>query len=487
MQSKVAVCYRKNVAYPSMKDVFAENSAYIKEDGTLDCEIADMLKETFRLLELDRARFGAKDWNPLQNVRGGGWIRPGDTVLIKPNMVLDENQSRENGTDCLYTHPSLVAAVIPYVWKALEGRGRIIIADAPVQSCDLPRLLRESGYQDMERYYRKMGVNLEIRDLRGLVSHDENGILKAETLDNGGVLVDLKGESVHERLPTEAFAKMRITNYDPMELAKHHNCLKHEYLIASEVLDADVIINMPKPKSHRKAGVTIGMKNFVGANRRKEYLPHHRIGDEKHGGDEYKKSSLLLRLSSALLDRKNRDIAASHFERARAYGFLSRVLSVVDKKLISREQFREGSWYGNDTIWRTIVDLNRIIEYADKNGVMRDTPQRKIFTIADMIIVGEKEAPLMPSPVYGGVIAAGGRVACFDKAIATLMGFDIRKVPLFRGLEAGGRYPLLFEDEEAVIVSNFLPWNQKKTDDISKDVTMRIRPSDGWKGHIELD
>ena len=44
---------------------------------------------------------------------------------------------------------------------------------------------------------------------------------------------------------------------------------------------------MPKPKCHRKAGMTSALKNFVGANVRKEFLPHHTMGSIKEGGDEY--------------------------------------------------------------------------------------------------------------------------------------------------------------------------------------------------------
>ena len=89
------------------------------------------------------------------------------------------------------------------------------------------------------------------------------------------------------------YDNMRITNYDPAYLKQHHNADKHEYFINSDVLNADVVINMPKPKTHRKAGVTISMKNLVGINCRKEYLPHHTNGSKEEGGDEYLHRSYL--------------------------------------------------------------------------------------------------------------------------------------------------------------------------------------------------
>ena len=53
------------------------------------------------------------------------------------------------------------------------------------------------------------------------------------------------------------------------------------------------------------------------------------------------------------------------------------------------EVVRNGSWHGNDTIWRAVVDLNKILLYADGEGVMRDTPQRRYYAIVDGVVAGE--------------------------------------------------------------------------------------------------
>ncbi|MFR5984215.1 MAG: DUF362 domain-containing protein [Bacilli bacterium] len=63
--------------------------------------------------------------------------------------------------------------------------------------------------------------------------------------------------------------KYAITNYNLKYMHSHHCQGKHEYLISKDILDADVIINVPKPKCHRKAGITASMKNFVGVNSKK--------------------------------------------------------------------------------------------------------------------------------------------------------------------------------------------------------------------------
>jgi len=50
-------------------------------------------------------------------------------------------------------------------------------------------------------------------------------------------------------------------------------------------------------------------------------------------------------------------------------------LRLLDKA-VGRDTINDGNWYGNDTIWRTILDLNKVLAYTDKNGVLRDRPQR---------------------------------------------------------------------------------------------------------------
>jgi len=91
-------------------------------------------------------------------------------------------------------------------------------------------------------------------------------------------------------------------------------------------------------------------------------------------------------------------------------------------------RFTEGSWYGNDTIWRTILDLNKLIIYTDKNGILTGKPQRTIFNICDMIVSGEKEGPLLPSDKKVGLIVAGFNQLNNDYTIAQIMGFEPNKI-----------------------------------------------------------
>jgi hypothetical protein len=185
--------------------------------------------------------------------------------------------------------------------------------------------------------------------------------------------------------------KFRVTSYDCRQMREHHNSLKHEYLIPKSVLDADVVINLPKLKTHRKVGLTASLKNIVGINGHKDWLPHHRCGSVDEGGDEYRNRSFFKRLQTHLGEKTDQD---SHNSR----NFFQRLMIRITDKLarsMAPDPFFEGSWHGNDTLWRTVLDLNRLLVYANKDGKMTEAPQRKCMTIVDAIVAGEMFIHLM--------------------------------------------------------------------------------------------
>ena len=53
------------------------------------------------------------------------------------------------------------------------------------------------------------------------------------------------------------------------------------------MLAADLIVNLPKMKTHQKAGVTGALKNLVGCNGEKAFLVHYLKGRPCDGGDEF--------------------------------------------------------------------------------------------------------------------------------------------------------------------------------------------------------
>ena len=441
-------------------------------------KIYEMVRKSFYMMGLDADNFGRKEWNPLK-----AYIKPGDTVLLKPNLVMDYNQSGE-GTDCLFTQPSVVAAVLDYVYIALQGNGKIIVGDAPMQECNFEKLVMESGYDRLIKYYSEKcsrNIQFEFVDFRGVTSTVSGGVHYYNERVNNGTVIDLGDESEFGSLNAEQYENMRITNYDPALLLKHHSSSKNEYCISNYILEADVIINMPKPKTHRKAGVTISMKNLVGINSRKEYLPHHTKGASDEQGDEYLSKSRLKRFRAWVLDKRNYHSQTSKkYKYAKFYGRLLNAVTFLIH-FNDNDKFAEGSWYGNKTISKTIVDLNKILFYADKNGVMRESVQRKYFIVADMIVSGEKEGPVAPSPKKMGVVAMGDNPVFFDEVIAKLMGAKIENIDTINCAKIKrSKYNLINENDARDVISNDERYN-KTLEQISEEDLFYFIPTEGWK------
>jgi len=62
---------------------------------------------------------------------------------------------------------------------------------------------------------------------------------------------------------------------------RHHSGGRHACLSSGSAIRADVCVNLPKLKTHKKAGITCSLKNLVGINGDKNWLPHHTEGDPR--------------------------------------------------------------------------------------------------------------------------------------------------------------------------------------------------------------
>ncbi|MBK5261026.1 MAG: DUF362 domain-containing protein [Peptostreptococcaceae bacterium] len=471
--------------YPDSSEAFRPSIKYpeylFEEVAKNENVVYNSVREALHLLKMDEENYGAVNWNPLKNV-----VKPNDYVLLKPNLVMDYNHNKNGGVECLFTQPSVVASVIDYVLIALKETGKIVIGDAPMQECKFQKLVADCGYDKLIEYYRNKGIDIELVDLRELKSVVKKGIYYSEINDKAiGIIVNLDENSEFYSEEEKTLLKMRVTNYDPRLMNLHHNKNKHEYNISNYVLNSNVIINIPKPKTHRKAGVTIALKNFVGINVRKEFLPHHTKGGKNNGGDEYHNENPIHSARSYLNDKKNICEANYSYKKAKVYKYGIRICSILLE--LMKNKYSEGSWYGNDTISRTITDLNKIVLYADKNGVLHDSPVRKIFILADMIISGEREGPVAPSPKNVGIIAAGTNPVCFDEAICTIMGFDILKIPTLkrvRGVQ--NAYQIVDDMMTPLLVSNDIRYDKKHISELTRNNLLNYIPSTGWDGHIEL-
>jgi hypothetical protein len=149
-----------------------------------------------------------------------------------------------------------------------------------------------------------------------------------------------------------------------------------------------------------------------------------------------------------------------------------------------KDQYFEGSWYGNDTIPRTIIDLNKILFYTDKTGNFKNEISRKMFIVVDAIVAGEKEGPNAPSPKNSGLLVAGYNPVAVDLICCSAMGFDYKKVPIFKYALNAKKYKIFNgKPEEIMVISD----KCSKFIDVYNEFNCNFIPASGWRGHIEYE
>ncbi|MGH7871054.1 MAG: DUF362 domain-containing protein [Candidatus Binatia bacterium] len=428
---------------------------------------------TFRSLlsgaGLDGGHFDRRQWNPLAEI-----IPANARVVLKPNWVCHDNGSGA-GLDCLVTHTTVLEAILHYV--VLARPKSIIVGDAPIQGCDFPTLMNESCVPAMLARFAEAGDKIELKDFRRTIRPDGKLVTRARDdcrpLDEF-VLYDLGAASSLEAITTSD-SEFRVTMYNPDLLKNTHGPKKHQYLIARDVVESDVVINVPKLKTHKKAGVTGALKNLVGINGHKEYLPHHRKGNPLNGGDCYAEASFLKGFVEDLFDAANR--AQGKFAR----GLLAKAVfaGLGCGKLLNIDNNYEGSWYGNDTVWRMVLDLQRILRYGRPDGTIAESPQRVVLSVTDAIIAGEGDGPLSPTPIDLGLMTMGTNTAAVEWINTLLMGLSPEKIPLTREAFAPHRYPLAEFSPEGIAV--FVDGLLVPEENVFSRCGQRFRLPKGWQ------
>ncbi|NQT93869.1 MAG: DUF362 domain-containing protein [Lentisphaerae bacterium] len=130
------------------------------------------------------------------------FVAPGNKVFIKPNLLTDRTPE-----EAVTTHPELVRALIQLVRKA---GGEPVVGDSPANVVKIERVWDRTGFRGMCREEDVPLINLE---KEGSVEFSEDGIT---------------------------------------------------FSIAKPVMEADVIINVPKVKTHVLTVLTAGVKNMYG-------------------------------------------------------------------------------------------------------------------------------------------------------------------------------------------------------------------------------
>ena len=450
------------------RDVGPQNAVY------------DLVRSSFLALGLDSDHYGQSSWNPL-----GCLISPGNKVVIKPNLVLAGRKGSATEWMQVVTHGSAVRAVMDYVLVALEGRGSIIILDGPQFDADWDLLIRRTGLAELCSYVsRRSEVPVSLLDLRdkwldcrGDVKYGERPLPGDP---DGGIHVDL---GRHSRLfGYRGEGSYHGSDYDRAETNRHHSGTRQEYLLAATAVSADVFINVPKMKTHKKVGVTLSLKNLVGISSGRNWMPHFTLGDPSTGGDQYPAPSLRTASERFGITRLQ-GITQKHPRVAPAFRLAKRVARPLfgDTQTTSRS----GNWYGNDTCWRMVHDINRALLYCDGSGSLVQRPKRYL-SVVDGIVSGEGRGPEDPDALDTGLIVAGFNPVAVDCVAATLMGFDPQRIPVLARAFDEHALPLArFGFDEIRVRSNVDAWDAPLAD-IDPAACYAFEPHFGWRGTIEL-
>ncbi len=459
------------------------------------------IRNLFNDMQLDSQNFGTPEWNPLGNL-----VNPGGNVVIKPNWVWDlpDGIADPEKFEATITHSSLIRSVIDYVLITVGEKGRITILDSPVEGADWRRLHTLNGFWKVLEFYKdNTRTNVEFFDIRDFqivrsrISFPINGVSitliyrkKLHGDPRGYVEFDLLDKSEFENNFTHHKLLRSPQAWTNKNVQQYHSPGHHKYQISRSILEADLFINIPKLKHHVKAGVTLSLKNVVGATQKKVGLPHFKEGAPPMG-DEYpypksyrqriKEGILNVNLAMMLgimIEQRKRRKDDSSCEKSQRY--FEQLLEI-----------RCGDWYGSDALWRTILDLNKTVLCGDLHGRVHKERQRRYISIIDGIIGGEKQSPMHPSPRTAGLMLASMDPVGLDIVATYLMGFDPEKIPTLINAREIKKFDIAtLDSENSVVVLNgtqqialtrfrqFLIHNP--------EYLTRFIPSIGWRGYIEL-
>lgn len=447
----------------------------------------DGVRRLLLTLGLDAAHAGTPDWNPL-----GDLIQPGMTVVLKPNFVLSRHKT---GGDLwsIITHPSVLRAVADYAWIALAGRGTLLIADAPQYDCDFSELRQAGGLDAVEAFYAAQpGPRFGIRDLRRYWSRRRHQPSMLEPLagdPEGTVRVNLSEEGAfHDRPSSHLYGAC----YRRQEVSAHHSGGRQEYDLSGTLLKADVVISVPKLKVHKKVGVTLNAKGLVGACTNKNLLVHYTLKPPSGGGDQYPDGHFtpmeerLVKLERWMYDHLLApEVKPLEWIHRSAYWLHGHTLKPLGIGIpAAKRKLDAGNWHGNDSAWRMTADLMLAFHYADRDGVLRSTPQRRTFTVIDGLVGGEGDGPLTPDRRESGVLIGGENLLAADLVATRLMGFDPWRIKTYEHLLTGTR-DLGVRDPRAIEVRSDVPSESACLRDTTQ-AYLQFAPHPGWVGAIEV-
>jgi len=397
--------------------------------GRASNEVYGAVRRALAALGLDGGNAGTPSWNPLGEV-----VHPGDTVLVKPNFVCGRRESRPGEWRQIVTDSAVLRPVLDYAAIALQGRGRILLADSPQGDSDFGLLAERTGVREMCRRVSSLaGISVEIIDLRRETLTVHRGVVTGTRPLSGDPagyrMCRLTNGSHFDGAP--GTARFYGASYDASETNSAHAGDAHSYEVSATALAADVILSVPKLKTHKKCGMTGALKGLVGLTGNKNLLPHYRFGAPPDGGDQFPPTRGAGSIENWFVGAGKAALRRCGPLASLPAGILKPIAYMIFGR--TDKVVRSGNWPGNDTIWRTVLDLAAILTLADREGVIRDVPQRRFFCVCDGIVAGEGNGPLDAEAVDAGLVIAGGSPLCVDAVCASICGFDPMLLPIVRG------------------------------------------------------
>ena len=419
--------------------------------------------------------------------RWAGHLQP-RRILIKPNWVMHEVDPAFP-IAALVTDARVIVETVRAAFEQFPSVQQVTVGDCLEQRADWPRLCDQSGLTPhipiLEAEY---AGRLAFRDLRKTVFKAVGDSLvedpDAPHGDPAGYReVQLQGESHLEPIADQS-DRFSIHDHDTSLTRGGHRTGDHRYLVCQSVLDADLIVNLPKWKAHSKSGLTGALKNPVGINGDKSYLPHFRRGSPRWGGDEYSDEGRWLYWVQNNLHQMVRGTVAYDLLRP-GWQAVKQVNNAMRRRSTTRSMPADfyvvgGSWHGNQTVWRMIYDLNLVLQRVDRNGRLQPVAQRETVSIVDGLTAGEGDGPLKAKPRQTDMLFAGADPFAVDATLAWMMGFDPESIPMLsRRREFLGPSGAFDLDQVRVSIDGV---EQRLYD---STINFTFAPAPGWAGHIE--
>lgn len=404
-------------------------------------------------------------------------------VVVKPNWIQGSHEYLPDVWEPVITHPTVVISVVETLIELMSSRGTICVCDAPNSYASFDQIIARGELKRRMESLREQRpeMKLEFFDLRR-----EVWIVKEEVIVERRRNISDPRSYVRLNLGTDSLfygfegeGRYYGADYDSEVVNLHHHGGTQEYLLAGTPMHCDLFVNLPKLKTHRKTGITCSLKNLVGINGDKNWLPHHTCGSPMDGGDEYAQCSLKNRMESALKEA-GRKVALS-FPRGGTWAY--RKMRNLGKRALGESStvIRNGNWHGNNTCWRMALDLNRALLYGKPDGTWREAGHpRHYLTIVDGIVGGEGAGPLCPSPVASGVLIAGTNPGAVDSIACKLMRFDPQLIPIVRESFARHRWPISMLSMEEVEVDDRRIGRTIPLNEVAPAVPAGFEPHFGW-------